>query len=134
MIKKICKTCNTEKTLDLFPIGKNYKYGVRPNCKLCHNIINKEKYYDTDRQRVKYLENRESKLKKVKEYNTINRNNKLEYLKIYREKDKNKEKRREDYLIRVIKFSSFSYIEKATLSSGYLLNNCLWVFCFDVIK
>jgi hypothetical protein len=38
MIKKICKTCNTEKTLDLFPIGKNYKYGVIPNCK--HHYTN----------------------------------------------------------------------------------------------
>ncbi len=39
--KKICKMCNIEKTLDLFPIGRNNKDGVRPNCKLCHNSYNK---------------------------------------------------------------------------------------------
>jgi len=97
MLTKICKNCNTEKSIELFPIGRKYKYGVRPNCKLCHNILNKEKYYDSDREKVKYLENRESKLEKAKEYNLNNREKKIEYLKNYREKEENKEKRRNNY-------------------------------------
>ncbi len=97
MLTKICKMCNTEKSVDLFPIGRKYKGGFRPNCKICYNKSNKEKYYDSEKEKEKYLKNREHKLKKVKEYNITNREKKIEYLKNYREKEENKEKRRNDY-------------------------------------
>ncbi len=50
---------------------------------------------------IKYKENRESKLEKVKEYNIKNRDSKLEYLKNYRESEENKEKRREIYKVKI---------------------------------
>jgi hypothetical protein len=120
MLTKVCKTCNIEKSIDLFPVGKKYKYGVRPNCKVCHNLSNKEKYYDSEKEKQKYQSNREHKLNKVREYNIINRDKKIEYLKNYREKEENKEKRRHIYKEKIKEdFFRFNKLTRGLISCSF---------------
>ena len=118
MLTKVCKTCNIEKSFDLFPIGKKYKDGIRPNCKTCHNLYNKEKYYDSEKE--KYRNNREYRLNKVKEYIIINREEKILYLKKYREKEENKEKRRIEYREKIKDdFFRFNKLSRNLVSNSF---------------
>ena len=43
MKKKICKTCQTEKDISEFHSHKSCKYGVRPECKDCHNVLSRKR-------------------------------------------------------------------------------------------
>ena len=82
---KLCKCCNIEKSLDLFPIRISSKDGRRNKCKECTNLYIKGKNY-------KY----ETKLSKDeirlynKEYNTKNKETLLENKKRYYEENKEK--------------------------------------------
>jgi hypothetical protein len=80
---KLCKYCNIEKSLDLFPIRASSKDGRVNKCKKCTNLYIKEKNY-------KY----ETKLSKDeirsynKEYNIKNKKILLDNKKIYYKKNK----------------------------------------------
>ena len=82
---KLCKSCNIEKSLNLFPIRTSSKDGRRNKCKECTNLYIKEKDY-------KY----ETKLSKDeirlynKEYNIKNKETLLENKKIYYKENKEK--------------------------------------------
>ena len=107
---KLCKSCNIEKNLDLFPIRKSSKDGRRNKCRECTNLYiksknykyekklskeeialyNKEyniknKYKISDKKKIYYQENREKILEGVK----INRDIEYQcnYHKIYRKKN-----------------------------------------------
>ena len=64
---KTCKHCNQEKNLSDFYKAKTSKDGHHSNCKVCHSIYNKKKYYanhEDNRIRLsKYYEDNHEKEK-----------------------------------------------------------------------
>lgn len=115
-----CPKCQENKELEEFPIGKKYKDGRKPLCKICYNIVNKEKYYNSDKSREYYEANRNSKLEAVKKYNKDNREYKIKYLKSYRDNDINKLKRRERYKLQIQnELFRFTKLIKSLISNSF---------------
>ena len=69
---KICRKCNIEKELSLYPKDKVCKDGISNICKECHNLKNK-KYHDENKDEIRdkrkefYNENKDIILQRKKE-------------------------------------------------------------------
>lgn len=80
--EKICKKCNTLKTLDLFSKDKSKRLGVCSNCKDCSSK-NRKKWYDANKTHVKEYqskyekENRELINNRSKKWRSKNRDHLL---------------------------------------------------------
>jgi hypothetical protein len=102
---KICRKCNTEKEISLYPKDKACKDGISNICKECHKIRCKE--YDKEnkekvgkRKKEKYENNKIDILEKAKEYYLNNKEYKNSYSKNYYEINKeNILKYRKDYYL-----------------------------------
>lgn len=53
---KTCKKCKEEKSIDLFSPDKRNKDGKQSTCRLCCNLIRKEKYKNDNNYRIKQKE------------------------------------------------------------------------------
>jgi hypothetical protein len=102
---KICRKCNTEKELSLYPKDKVCKDGISNICKECHKLKNKEYHNKNKEERKKYkteyyLENKSVILENSKEYYMNNKEEKDLACKQYylENKEKIKEKRKNYYL------------------------------------
>ena len=62
---RICKVCKDEKELEEFPIGRNNKEGRKPICKPCYSNINQEKYYDSEKYKEKYKNDKDFRKKRI---------------------------------------------------------------------
>ena len=102
---KICRKCNIEKELSLYPKDKVCKDGISNVCKECHKLKNKE-YHKKNKEKLKfykieyYLDNRSNILENSKEHYLKNKEEKDILSKEYYLKNKEtiKEKRKEYYL------------------------------------
>ena len=102
---KICRKCNIEKELSLYPKDKACKDGISNICKECHkmrckeyNKENKEKI--GKRKKEKYENNKIDILEKAKDYYLNNKESKNSYSKNYYEKNKESlSKYRKDYYL-----------------------------------
>ena len=99
---KICRKCNIEKEISLYPKDKVCKDGISNVCKECHKLKNKE-YHSKNKEEIKkykseyYLENKSVILENSKEYYINNKEKKdLACKQYYLE---NKEKRKEKKLL-----------------------------------
>jgi hypothetical protein len=63
-MKKTCKTCGEEKSLELFSKGKKYVNGYRPHCIECRRKYEIESYYKHKHKKpYDYKEDKDRKLK-----------------------------------------------------------------------
>lgn len=66
--KKICKTCNEEKTIDHFFVSKTRKgIKIKAHCKNCFNEIERERYYKKNKHKIE--ERKKKRLLSKEEYN-----------------------------------------------------------------
>jgi len=95
MATKICRRCNVEKDVSLFGKEKRYKNGLQSRCKICKNETGKEyrdkeenkrkareysaiyrkghKEYFKGYSRSRYIENRDDRIRKSKDYYNNNK-------------------------------------------------------------
>jgi hypothetical protein len=89
--KKKCKYCKIEKELQEFPISNTKKgKSIKPYCKICFNKIEKERYFNKNKEKIEerkkkiflskkeynsqyYKKNKDKILKQVKEYSVNNK-------------------------------------------------------------
>lgn len=77
MNKKICKTCKIEKLIDEFPFQDKKKGIYRTQCKECYAKSRKEKResnieIEQQKARDSYEKHKETRIKKVREYQKNN--------------------------------------------------------------
>lgn len=76
----MCKKCKKSKPLEEFVLGKRYKGGFRPICKVCHNIANSKWRKDNPNYfKERYLNDVEYYARKKAEWRAANPEYQMDY-------------------------------------------------------
>jgi len=96
IVKKLCRICKEEKSIEEFRAAKTYHLGVKPYCKICDSKIEKERYYKNKEKIIKGVRFwQENNRRKVLQYkrNWLYRNEEGIRLQQQKLKNANKEQR-----------------------------------------